>query len=300
MPSDLSLRDNYDGFQLYRYTPSFIAAIIVASLFLIASIAHTYRLVRLQARFFVPFIVGLLFETIGYAGRAWSHYDKEALAPYIMQAILILVAPALFAASLYIVLGRIIRALDGGEYSLIPLRWLTRIFVAGDVVSFLTQMVGGGIQAAGTLELLQIGEKLIIVGLFIQIAMFGFFIAVAVTFQAKWARHSRSMVSKSTAKCGAPSMWKRRSHPIMHLHVLYITSGLIMVRSVFRVIEYLQGHAGYLLSNEIWLYMFDALLMLFIPMIVYVVHPGLITNMALMETGTMSQASTYEMMVAEE
>lgn len=46
-----------------------------------------------------------------------------------------------------------------------------------------------------------------------------------------------------------------------------------MIRSVFRLAEYLQGNNGYLLHHEIYLYIFDALLM-FITMVTFnVVHP---------------------------
>jgi hypothetical protein len=64
------------------------------------------------------------------------------LGPFIIQSLLLLVAPALFAASIYIILGRVILLVDGERYSLIRQRWLTTIFVCGDVFSFLIQ--GGG------------------------------------------------------------------------------------------------------------------------------------------------------------
>jgi hypothetical protein len=83
-----------------------------------------------------------LVEVIGYIGRIASTKDIWALGPYIIQSIFILVAPALFAASIYIILGRIIRHVDGERHSTVPLKWLTKLFVAGDVVSFLMQMAG--------------------------------------------------------------------------------------------------------------------------------------------------------------
>ena len=43
--------------------------------------------------------------------------------------------------------------------------------------------------------------------------------------------------------------------------MLYAASGLILVRSIFRVVEYLQGNKGYLISHEIFLYIFDTVLM---------------------------------------
>jgi hydrogenase/urease accessory protein HupE len=46
------------------------------------------------------------------------------------------------------------------------------------------------------------------------------------------------------------------------LAMLYAVSVLIMVRSVFRVIEYVMGTDGYLSRHEWPLYVFDGLLML--------------------------------------
>jgi hypothetical protein len=68
-----------------------------------------------------------------------------------MQSLLILVAPALFAASIYIVLGRVILLVDGERYSLVRRKWLTKIFVAGDVFSFLLQGSGTFFLAPPTL-----------------------------------------------------------------------------------------------------------------------------------------------------
>lgn len=39
-------------------------------------------------------------------------------------------------------LGRIILVTDGESHSLIPKKWLTKLFVTGDVVSFMMQGAG--------------------------------------------------------------------------------------------------------------------------------------------------------------
>lgn len=59
-----------------------------------------------------------------------------------MQTLLLLVAPALFAATIYMELGRIILLVDGEAHSLIKKKWLTKIFVCGDVLSFMMQGAG--------------------------------------------------------------------------------------------------------------------------------------------------------------
>lgn len=62
--------------------------------------------------------------------------------PYVIQEVLLLVAPSLFAASIYMILGRVIRLLNGASNSPIRPSWLTKIFVTGDVVSFFMQSGG--------------------------------------------------------------------------------------------------------------------------------------------------------------
>lgn len=64
------------------------------------------------------------------------------MGPYIMQNVLILIAPALMAASIYMILGRIILLTEGEHHALIRRRWLTKIFVFGDVASLLLQSSG--------------------------------------------------------------------------------------------------------------------------------------------------------------
>jgi hypothetical protein len=167
----------------------------------------------------------------------------------VIQSVLILVAPALYAASIYMILGRLIRALHAEHLSFIPVKWLTKIFVSGDVVALLLQAGGGGIQAGGTLDLYEVGEKVIIVGLFVQIAIFSVFMATAVTV------HRRIIATPTSAAERGSVPWRK------HLWVMYATSLLILVRSVFRVIEYIQGNDGYLISHEVFLYIFDAVLM---------------------------------------
>ena len=81
-------------------------------------------------------------ECAGYIARIFSHFDTKALGPYIVQTMLILVAPPLFAASIYMTLGRVIVALQCQQFSLVSVRYLTKIFVVGDVISFLLQCGG--------------------------------------------------------------------------------------------------------------------------------------------------------------
>ncbi|KAK0373304.1 RTA1 [Colletotrichum limetticola] len=249
--AEAAAREAFD-FRLYRYTPSLPAAIVSAAVFAVLTILHFWRLYRARAVYFTAFALGGVCEC-GPAGKLPPTRTPEAscstIGGFVMQAILILVAPALYAASIYMILGRLIRTLRADNLSLLPVPWVTKIFVTGDVVSFTMQAGGGGIQAAGTLELYDIGEKIIIVGLLVQIVVFGFFIITTILFHHRISRKPTSVAIEGIVP------WRR------YLWVLYITSLIILVRSVFRVIEYLQGNRGYLISHEIFLYIFDTVLM---------------------------------------
>lgn len=54
---------------------------------------------------------------------------------------------------------------DGEKHSLVRAKWLTKIFVAGDVLSFCTQGGGAGLMSGGTAEKLKIGENIVVGGL---------------------------------------------------------------------------------------------------------------------------------------
>ena len=106
------------------------------------------------------------------------------------------------------------------------------------------------------------GETVVEIGLVFQILVFGFFVVTAAVFH--W-RMNKVPTSKVLAG-GIP--WKK------HMWTLYIASILILVRSIFRLVEYTQGNDGYLLSHEVFLYVFDGVLMMFVMVIFAWIHPS--------------------------
>lgn len=62
--------------------------------------------------------------------------------PYVVQSMYILLGPALFAASIYMILGRILLLTGGAVHSVIQPRWLTKTFVLGDMMCFAFQSGG--------------------------------------------------------------------------------------------------------------------------------------------------------------
>jgi len=106
------------------------------------------------------------------------------------------------------------------------------------------------------------GEHMILGGLFVQIFFFGFFIIVSVIF------HRRMLASPMNYVGGSQIPWARC------MHVLYTVSCLIMIRSIYRVIEYAQGSDGFFQSKEAFVYVFDASLMFACCVVLVVLHPS--------------------------
>ncbi|KAJ5153740.1 uncharacterized protein N7500_009179 [Penicillium coprophilum] len=257
------------AFAFYRYDPSMGGAVLFIILFMGTTFYHIFQLFKTRTWFFIPFAIGGLLEIVGYIGRAASSKQSPdwTLGPYIVQTLCLLLAPALLAASIYMLLGRIILVLQAESHAILKKKWLTKIFVTGDVMSFLLQGAGGGIQSSGSLDGMKTGERIIIAGLFVQIIFFGFFIVVTVLFDLKLRRYP-------IPRCVSGEIpWRR------YLNILYVTSFLILVRSAFRLVEYIQGNQGFLLHHEVYLYVFDSLL-IFIAMVIFnVAHPHEITRL---------------------
>ena len=104
------------------------------------------------------------------------------------------------------------------------------------------------------------GERIIIGGLLVQIIFFGFFMITALVFQSRIMSNPTGMSNELS------SLWRR------HLTALYITSVLILVRSIVRVVEYIQGYDGYLMKQEVFIYVFDGLLMLVAMLVLQYIH----------------------------
>lgn len=149
-------RDN-----LYGYKPSIAAGVIFIICFAATTAYHIWQLTKARCWYFIPFVIGGIcmsiisspafsvttltnssVQIIGYICRVIAYNNLSSVPIYAMQSVLILLAPPLYAASVYMVLGRLVRYLHAEDLSLVPVKWMTKIFVSGDVFSFLLQAGG--------------------------------------------------------------------------------------------------------------------------------------------------------------
>jgi hypothetical protein len=124
---------------------------------------------------------------------------------------------------------------------------------------------------------LNIGAHIVVGGLVVQLLFFGFFIGVA-------AMSDLAMRRVPTPPAQTNAQWRKQ------LMGLYGASILIMIRSIFRVVEYLQGFNGYIMEHEVYLYVFDAAMMLAVMFMFNCVHPSEVR--ALLYGGLASKGSS--------
>jgi hypothetical protein len=139
---------------------------------------------------------------------------------------------------------------------------MTKFFVAGDLLSLTVQGNAAGLTGKKSTQV--IGQWVVTAGLFIQLVIFGIFVVAAVV----WGRRiRRSLRGERGERKGRRGDWQRP------LNILYACSALITVRSVFRIVEYIMGVDGYLLSHEWPMYTFDGLLMFLVQAVFLIWFP---------------------------
>ena len=116
-------------------------------------------------------------------------------------------------------------------------------------------------------DTVKLGNNIILGGLILQVLFFGLFIGVAGTF------HKRMRADPAAVRSSSLLLpWTR------YLLILYLASLLIVVRCVFRIAEYAGGQDGVLLGNEVYLYVFEAVLMFSVMVIFNVQHPSIVVG----------------------
>lgn len=270
------------GWSYYTYTPNLGASIAFAVLFIISGLVfcalllvstHSHK--KFMNRWYesssmladvrhyktsklcgahIPMIFGILLEIGGYIARAVSAKNVYLLSPFAIQTVFLLGAPALYAASIYMLFARMAHLMFVENLMLLPPKYNTLLFILGDQASLALQAVGGGMEAGESTR--HAGSRIVTAGLFIQIGFFSIFMINEFFFVLR----VRSIRGKNKI-AGQTSKWIRFNW------ILIVTSGMILIRSIERAVEFIEGYYGYISGHEWFLYVFDAVPMFLLPVI---------------------------------
>ncbi|EPE27388.1 hypothetical protein GLAREA_03303 [Glarea lozoyensis ATCC 20868] len=261
---------------LYRYKPNATLAIVCAGLFGISAIIHLIVMIKRKAWFFTAFVIGAIMMTLGYIARFASARKDTSVMLYAIQSLLIILPPSLYAATMYMIFGRLVVFVNHPSASLIRPTRVTKIFVTGDTLSFLLQAGGGGMMSISSMA--NMGQTLIMVGLACQLLFFGFFLVMAITFRQRML------------KSFIPKTGKYNWHSLMT--ILLIASGLIIARCVFRMVEFGLGRDGALMAKEAYVYIGDTLLMFLVQIMFHFRHASRVFAEPVGNVGGMKVFST--------
>ncbi|UPL00139.1 hypothetical protein LCI18_011073 [Fusarium solani-melongenae] len=246
----------------FEYRPNEGAAWTFVVLFGLSAIVHLGLLGWLRAWHFLPLTLGVVGEAFGYYGRVQAHSEPNIAGPFIMQNILILGTAPLIAATVYMTLGRYIRVFQIRDRIVIPPRLMTVFFITVDLGCFVTQVFGSAAPASGDPKGIALGRTLIISGLIVQLVALGLFLIIT-SVSHRLVRTIRADY-KMTGMLSASR----------YFQATYMVGGAMMVRSLVRGIEYLQGEGGYIISHEVFIYALDAAPMVFVAAVYVFIHPG--------------------------
>ncbi|CAF1195239.1 unnamed protein product [Adineta ricciae] len=249
-----------DPFNPFGYVPDLNLAIASTVVYGVVTILLTISSVYYRTWYFLVMTISGISEVIGYAYRWTLAHNPDQRTPYIIMYCCIVLAPVGLALADYILVGRLIR-LAGRQYSIVNPRFVEFGFIISDILSIGVQSAGAGLITSGKLENLTLGSNVLIGGLGINLVSFCFF--ALVTFHLHWAIHRRK------------ADFTGRERWVKMFYALYLSMVLLIVRSIYRIVEFAMGFRGYLAIHEVYFYVFECLLIIFAFGLFLPLHPGI-------------------------
>lgn len=247
-------------YSLYGYTPALSAAIIFTALFFASSLGHIAQVIMYRQWWLVILPIGTLAETAGHVMRIYGNHDDKLRDPYVAMMCLLIITPCLFAAVHFATLGRIM-TLFPARFSPVKPVYVTPFFVTVDIASLIIQGIGAGMSGTADSDSdpdLHNGSMIVVAGVALQLAGYLVFDTLFVYF---WY-HVR--------KENFPLL--RRYGTLMY--GILASSLLIVLRSIYRVIEMAFGWDGVISSHEWALFVFDATFVWLAVVVLNGIHPG--------------------------
>ncbi|KAF9278470.1 hypothetical protein BGZ68_008562 [Mortierella alpina] len=257
-----------------KYVPNVAGNVAFGVIYAILGVIFSFRIHRHQNKWALCLPIGAFASSIGFFCRL-AIDPKDLLVPlFVVQNILIIATPSAFLAFNYMLYGRLISAVDPqfgangsqsrmekSRYSFMPPRIVGRAFIWSDVTTFLLQVAAGSMigNAGDNRSLTNIGDKLFLVGVCAQgisYSLFSILLSIAlVRLVAERQKNRMDLPGKSWMGLDKDTA--------LIFGCVYFSSLFIIIRSVYRIIEFVQGHDGYLISKEVFLFVLDAVPLIF-------------------------------------
>ncbi|EXJ77709.1 hypothetical protein A1O3_09938 [Capronia epimyces CBS 606.96] len=254
---------------IYGYYPSIGGNAFFVGFFFMAAAFQLYAGIRYKTwTYLVAMFLGCVDQALGYIGRAILHNNPFDSVGFEIQICCLILGPAFNSAAIYLVLKHITLCF-GPEYSRIPPRWYTYIFITGDLISLVIQAIGGGIAATSLSDEARqaVGDHLMMAGIAFQVVTLAFF-ATAATWYIRRRRQAPEPLSSEAA--GFLRSPKFRAFAVGFAAAFTA----ILIRCVYRIVEMAGGWGNEIMQNEASFIALDGCMVSFATLIQTVLHPG--------------------------
>lgn len=184
----------------------------------------------------------------------------------------LIIAPTPLVAANFIILGRIIRRL-GPQYSRLTPRRYTVVFVSCDIISLLVQAIGGSVASGTTSSVSQVnlGSHIALGGTIFQLVAIAVYCALAAEFLSRYARDRPVRLAQVPGEVTRGVL--DRSLKRM-LYAMSAMSIFILIRTIYRVVEFVGGWNGKVNTTQ-WLFLvFDGIMITLAMLTLNIFHPG--------------------------
>ncbi|GAA5950341.1 hypothetical protein JCM21900_003698 [Sporobolomyces salmonicolor] len=252
LPSSSTNGGNTLTFNIYGYDPSLAAAIVFIVAFSLITIVQTGLVARSRIWWLSVILVGGIGEIIGWAGRLWSALNVYSLNAFLVQEICLILAPCFFSATVYGILGMLVRAI-GPEYSILRPALYLWVFCLCDLIAIVIQAVGGA-KAALALQASEsssTGTHIMLAGIVFQLFSMAIFCCLGLDFFRR-ARKDPLYSGKHNVREGRIGLLG---------FGLTWGSTWILIRCIYRTVELAEGWSGYLITHQPYFCVLDSMSM---------------------------------------
>ena len=203
-----------------------------------------------------------MWQVLAYIFRSISIHQVTQIGTYVPYFVLMLLAPILTNAYVYMVIGRMAYNFTNDAKIFGIKAWrLTLAFVCLDFIAFVVQCSGATMASGDNLTDAQIKG-----GLHIYMGGIGLQQFVILLFFGVFFKFRQQMIRDLP-----PSA---RKAPMTLIYVIFVVLILISVRIIFRLIEYANGYKSSIVIHEAYQYTFDSTVMWFALVLFNIFHPG--------------------------
>ncbi|KAJ6559245.1 RTA1 like protein-domain-containing protein [Mycena vulgaris] len=246
------------------YIPKKVPAFIALALFGISAVINWIQFFTITPRrpFMLSLTLGMTAMATGFVLRVLYSNPPFTIGKYIAMDMFILLSPCAFLATDYMLLARLAATFDA-EVSdrclLIRSSRIVKLFVWSDVTTFFLQSSGGGLTATRNVNLTNLGNKIVMIGLVLQAVSFLLYTCVLVVFGRRvWKQFPAAWRSQNPRPFTVLSRQPIDDWRIL-FYVMCVTCVGILVRSAFRIVEFAGGYSGTIAVHEGYFYCFDSL-----------------------------------------